>query len=177
MSVCFPCVQKLCALGCSALWLHTVCFQPCSLLGNTPEPRQAPTGLVFWTCSACDEDGNQNMDKLIFKLSHTKTSTSLPGERQDLNPLGRAKPSGGEMGSRGPGQHCPPTKTRRFSTPCPKSKELEQMGRMLCSCAARCGTPQPLPGHAGCPHRRCSALARPKAKETWQERGVQFRTL
>lgn len=66
------------------------------------------------------------MNNSIFKLSHTKTSTSFPGEKQDLNPLGRAKPTGGRTGFTGPWAALPPSthgqNTAVFNPPAPKAR-------------------------------------------------------
>lgn len=80
------------------------------------------------------------MNNLIFKLCHTKTSTSLPGEKEGLNPLGRAKPTGGRMGFTGPwaalppSTHCSPlAKHGDAQPPCPKRKSWSRWDRC---CAA-----------------------------------------
>lgn len=102
------------------------------------------------------------MDNLIFQaLSHQNLhqpawrETGLEPPRQSQTHW-RQNELHGTLGSSAPLHPLQPSgKTQQCSTPLPQKKELEQMGRMLCSCAARCGTPQPLPDNAGCPHGHC----------------------
>lgn len=67
-----------------------------------------------------------------------------------------------------PSTHCSPlAKHGGVQPPWPKSKELEHVDRALCSCAARCGTPQPSLTTLGAP----MGIARDRLDRKQRRRG------
>lgn len=212
----FLCVQRLCALGCSALAAHSYLSAFLPSLVIPLRQGKFPLGLIFWMTMFCmwwrgwaeTMDNNFKKKKKFFLKSEASNLQILKHfSHQNLHQApacperSRTWPALTETNllevkwpfglTRGSGRCCLPPPAAALSHQCSvktlwlfKTPAQHQSAGAPagargqggpCSSAARCGAPWP---HSPPPGTQwCSGPARPTAKETWQERVVQFRTL